>query len=73
MSKEAEEQIFAQPFQVDDGSLGFDGADWVLEGLRDERCHVVKRWSPDSNDPFRAIAWRLLDMAGRHFLYDEVY
>ncbi len=25
-----------------------DGSQWVLEGVRDGRYHVVDRWSPES-------------------------
>jgi hypothetical protein len=29
------------------GSVGMDGADWLVEGNREGQYHWVKRWSPD--------------------------
>lgn len=29
-----------------DGNIGFDGAQWVLEGVEDGRYHLVDRWTP---------------------------
>jgi hypothetical protein len=28
------------------GKTGFDGATWILEGIKDEKYHYTKRWSP---------------------------
>jgi hypothetical protein len=46
-----------------DGTVGLDGAQWVIEGLSDGRYHVVDRWTPDRNGPaadFRKLAEWLL-------------
>lgn len=29
-----------------DTTLGFDGAEWVLEAVKDGQYHIVDRWSP---------------------------
>jgi len=46
-----------------DGTVGLDGAQWVIEGLSDGRYHVVDRWTPDRKGPtadFRNLAEWLL-------------
>jgi hypothetical protein len=45
------------PTKLDD--MGFDGAQWILEGVRDGRYHVVDRWTPQSGD-FREACFYLL-------------
>lgn len=47
-----------------DSSLGRDGAQWILEGVNDERYHIVHRWSP-SDDAFRETCIYLLELSGR--------
>jgi len=39
-----------------------DGAQWVLEGLRLDRYHVVDRWS-SREIPYRGAVLRLLELA----------
>jgi len=45
---------------------GFDGSEWMLEGVRDDRQHVVRRWSPDRPEDaaFRSACLTLLWLAG---------
>ena len=46
---------------------GFDGAQWVLEGLGRGRYHVVDRWSPPTNGPdarYRQLAAWMLQRSG---------
>lgn len=48
--------------------LGFDGSQWILEGVRGGRHHVVDRWTPEStgNHPvFLNLAQELLRLGGR--------
>ena len=50
-----------------DGTIGLDGAQWVLEGLSAERYHVVNRWSPQPTGPdrsFRRLAEWILARSG---------
>lgn len=49
---------------------GFDGADWVVEGVKDGRYHVVVRWSP-GNAPFRELALHMVELSG--LKVDKVY
>ena len=52
----ADESLWSQPFRVDEDFVHLDGADWVLEGLRADDCHVVYRWSPSEQEPMRRRA-----------------
>lgn len=43
--------------------VGFDGARWILEGVRDGRYWALDRWSP-SETPYRRVGVYLLRLAG---------
>jgi ribosome biogenesis protein Nip4 len=45
-----------------DDSFGIDGAQWIIEGLYDEKYHLVDRWSPKTG--VREIGLFLLDSSG---------
>lgn len=53
---------------------GLDGAQWIVEGVREGRYHVVDRWSPESG-AFREACTYLLELAGVETgkLGDELY
>jgi hypothetical protein len=40
-------------------SGGLDGAQWILEGTKDARYHIIDRWSPDAG-PFRELMLSLM-------------
>lgn len=42
---------------------GFDGAQWVLEGVRESRYHIVDRWTPQRGT-FHAACVYLLKLSG---------
>jgi hypothetical protein len=42
-----------------DGILGNDGAQWILEGVRSGRYHVVDRWTPQSGSYREACLYAL--------------
>jgi hypothetical protein len=42
---------------------GYDGADWVLEGVRSGRYHVVDRWSPPDKN-YRAVCVYIAKLSG---------
>lgn len=44
--------------------IGRDGSQWVLEGLRGGRYHIVDRWTPVSGD-YREACLFLLKLSGR--------
>jgi hypothetical protein len=57
---------------VDDGPMAFDGAFWVMEGVKDDKYHVVDRQSPDSG-PYREMCHSLLRLSGLHIEHGELY
>jgi hypothetical protein len=71
--EQAQEYFWDLPCRVDDGTVGLDGATWAIEGTRNGKCHVVKRWSPAIGTDFRIFADTLMDLSGVRFYYDEVY
>jgi len=54
-------QFWQLPTEVSPG--GFDGAEWILEGVQDGRYHIVHRWCPGKT-PFGEVARNLFDLAG---------
>jgi hypothetical protein len=48
------------PPEIDE--MGNDGAQWILEGVREGRYHVVDRWTPQSGD-FREACLYLLKLS----------
>ncbi len=54
--------------------MGRDGAQWILEGVKDNRYHIVDRWSPEKGD-FREACIYLLKLSGRDVdeLKDDLY
>lgn len=53
--------------------IGLDGAQWVVEAIKDGTYKVVDRWSPDKG-PVRALGLiMLIDLAKLKLLYQDVY
>jgi hypothetical protein len=48
---------------TDSSRGGYDGAEWVFEGLKDGRYHVVERWSPEEGT-FRLAMLELVRLGG---------
>lgn len=46
-----------------DYTMGRDGSHWILEGFKDNRYHVVNRWSPKNNE-YREACIYLLKLSG---------
>jgi hypothetical protein len=59
----------------DTNVVQLDGAQWILEGVKQGRYHIVDRWSPDrTDDPVIIIGTTLMiDLAHFKFLYRDVY
>ncbi len=54
-------------------TIGVDGAQWILEGVKDGKYLVVDRWSPDKG-PVKALGTLMMfDLAKIKLLYQEVY
>jgi hypothetical protein len=61
--------------EKDSNVVNLDGAQWIFEGIKEGRYHIVDRWSPDrTDDPIRIIGTTLMiDLAHFKFLYRDVY
>lgn len=57
--RKIDEYKFWQLQSVQDAG-GNDGAEWIIEGIKDGSYHVVSRWSPDSG-PVRAIGLLMVE------------
>lgn len=53
-------QYWQMPTNI--GDVGFDGSNWVLEGVRDNRYHIVDRWTPE-NGKYREACIYLLKLS----------
>jgi hypothetical protein len=52
---------------------GCDGAEWIIEGVKDGKYHVVDRWTP-SKGPVRELGMTLaFDLAHLKIQKDELY
>ena len=49
---------------IEDDLGGNDGSQWILEGVRGDRYHVVDRWTP-SEGGYRQACMYLLEISGR--------
>ena len=53
--------------------IDVDGAQWILEGVKDGKYQVTDRWSPE-NGPMHTLGiMMLIDLAQLKLLYQEVY
>lgn len=53
---------------------GFDGAQWIVEGVMDGKYQVVDRWSPGEADPIYTLGMTFLaDLAGIRVSREELY
>jgi hypothetical protein len=54
--------------------LGHDGAEWILEGVKENRYHIVDRWSPREGN-YREACIYLLKLSGVDVdkLKDDLY
>lgn len=59
----------------DQSHQGLDGAQWIVEGVKLGRYHIIDRWSPeDHKDPAHVLGIALLiNLARFRLLYQEVY
>jgi hypothetical protein len=53
---------WTSPTTIDD--LGNDGAQWILEGAKEGRYHIVDRWTPKADDNHRKACWYLVELSG---------
>jgi hypothetical protein len=60
------------PNPVDD-QTGTDGSQWIIEGVKSERYHIVDRWSPRPGTPNYELGLLLLGLANEHIPAQEIY
>lgn len=53
--------------------VGLDGAQWITEGVKDGRCHIVDRWSPKTGDYRAMFLGVLIYLANLKVFYQDVY
>jgi hypothetical protein len=51
---------------------GFDGAEWILEGVKDGNYHIVSRWSPKSGS-YRELCLGLVKLSNLALKPKEIY
>jgi hypothetical protein len=49
------------------------GAQWIFEGVRDGKYHVIERWSPQAGDPVHAIGTLALRLARFRIHPQDIY
>lgn len=59
---------------IEDDAGGLDGSQWILEGVRGDRYHVVDRWTPREGQ-YRQACLYLLALSGRDIekMGDDLY
>jgi hypothetical protein len=57
----------------DDERFGFDGAQWILQGVHGYRYHTVYRWSPDEGDAFRTACLKLVEYSAVQVDPEDIY
>ena len=53
-------------------TIGVDGAQWIMEGVKDGKYHVVDRWSP-AHGAYHDAAMFLIRKSGYKVKKDEIY
>jgi len=53
--------------------IGADGAQWIVEGVKNGQYHVVDRWSPETADPVREIGLLSLKLGRFRIRSGNVY
>ncbi len=72
LSKVKQVNFWSLPSHLHD-QTGTDGSQWIIEGVKDGKYHVVDRWSP-ANGGIRELGLLLVfDLAKMNIPKDEVY
>ncbi|HZM99334.1 MAG TPA: hypothetical protein VFB70_08065 [Pyrinomonadaceae bacterium] len=66
-----EDSCYWQLPSRDDGG-GFDGAQWIFEGVKGGRYHIVDRWTPQ-NGSYRELCLYVLKLSGLKLDASELY
>jgi hypothetical protein len=60
-------------FPADPNVVGVDGAEWIFEGVKNSKYHVVDRWSLEKGEVHALGIMMLIDLAKLKLLYQDVY
>jgi hypothetical protein len=58
---------------ADENAVELDGAQWIIEGVRNGTYHIVDRWSPEAGDAVRVIGIMALKLGRFKIRSTEVY
>jgi hypothetical protein len=59
--------------ETENGTVGLDGAQWIIEATREGRYHVVDRWSPQEGPYREAALFLAINLGGLNPRYNDVY
>jgi hypothetical protein len=57
---------------LDEANGGDDGAEWILEGIKDGNYHIVTRWTPESGN-YRKLCLDLVELSDLTFKPNDIY
>jgi len=66
-------EFWAAPTEKEDGTVGLDGAQWIMEGAMGGQYHVVDRWSPEEGPYRKAALFLAINLGGLNPRYNDVY
>jgi hypothetical protein len=61
------------PTEEKSDAVGEDGAQWIVEGVKDGQYHVVDRWSPEEGPYRKAALFLAINIGGLNPRYRDVY
>jgi hypothetical protein len=72
VKKKFDKLNFWEQSSRDPGEGGMDGAQWIFEGLRDGKYHLVDRWTPEKG-PIYEIGLEFQKLAGVTEKKEDIY
>jgi hypothetical protein len=73
LTKVKQEQFWKLPSYETPATVGCDGSQWIIEGFKDGKYHVIDRWTP-SKGPVHALGLTfVVELAGMKIPRDELY
>lgn len=61
------------PVRLNGGKAHADGAEWIFEGVRDGKYHVIERHSPNPSDPLRTAGLLALKLSRFRIRAEDIY
>ena len=66
------EQFWELPSHETPMTIGCDGSQWIIEGVKDGKYHVIDRWSPGKG-PVRHLGLLFVKLSRMRIWRDELY